>query len=53
MAINKAKRSNPLAQLARRCPNPDPQVKSQLFETLRHLNRGFALPSPCLTACKD
>jgi len=53
MAIDKAKRSNPLAQPARRSPNPqprgsqiqinDPQVKSQLFETLRHLNRGFGV----------
>jgi hypothetical protein len=45
MATSKAKRSNPLAQPARRRPNPnpDPQVKSQLFETLHHLNRGFGV----------
>src|SRR5580765_8927421 len=43
MATSKANRSNPLAQLARRSPKPDPQVKSQLFETLRHLNRGFGI----------
>jgi hypothetical protein len=58
MATDKAKRSNPLAQpqpqhaknaraggpkSARRSPNPDPQVKSQLFETLRHLNRGYGI----------
>ena len=54
MATSKAKRFNPLAQPqpqhARRCPNPepDPQVKSQLFETLRHLNRGFGV---ALAAC--
>jgi hypothetical protein len=58
MATDKAKRSNPLAQPqpqhaktaragdpkpTRRSPNPDPHVKSQLFETLRHLNRGFGI----------
>jgi hypothetical protein len=43
MATNKAKRSNFLAQPQRCSPNPDPQVKSQLFETLRHLNRGFGV----------
>ncbi|MBZ5506296.1 MAG: hypothetical protein LAO78_12625 [Acidobacteriia bacterium] len=51
MATNKAKRSNPLAQPQRRSPNPqprgsqinDPQVKSKLFEALRHLNRGFGV----------
>ena len=47
MAVHKAKRSNPLAQpkpqRTRRSPNPDPQVKSQLFETLRHLNRGYGI----------
>lgn len=46
MAIDKAKRSNPLAQPARRRPNPqskDPQLKSKLFETLHHLNRGFGV----------
>jgi len=43
MAVHKAIRSNPLAQPTRRSPNPDPQVKSQLFETLRHLNRGFGV----------
>ena len=49
MATSKAKRSNPLAQPARRSLNSqpkgsqinDPQLKSQLFETLRHLNRGL------------
>jgi hypothetical protein len=53
MATNKAKRSNPLAQPARRSRNPqpkrsqrqinDPQLKSHLFETLSHLNRGFGV----------
>ena len=53
MATNKAKRSNPLAQPKRRSPNPqpkrsqrqinDPQLKSHLFETLSHLNRGFGV----------
>lgn len=43
MATNKAKHSNPLAQPQRRRPNPDPQLKSHLFETLRHLNRGFGV----------
>ena len=51
MASNKAKRSNPLAQPQRRSLNPqpkgaqinDPQLKSYLFETLRHLNRGFGI----------
>ena len=53
MATNKAKRSNPLAQPARRSCNPqpkrsqrqinDPQLKSHLFETLSHLNRGFGV----------
>src|SRR5579864_6649302 len=53
MATNKAKRSNPLAQPKRRSSNPqpkrsqrqinDPQLKSHLFETLSHLNRGFGV----------
>jgi len=53
MATNKAKRSNPLAQPARRSRNSqpkrsqrqinDPQLKSHLFETLSHLNRGFGV----------
>ena len=51
MAAHKAIRSNPLAQPARRRLNPqpenphppDPQLKSELFEALRHLNRGFGV----------
>ena len=53
MATNKAKRSNPLAQPAGRSRNSqpkrsqrqinDPQLKSHLFETLSHLNRGFGV----------
>jgi hypothetical protein len=42
MAIDKAKRSNPLAQPnARRSPNP--QLKAQLLDSLQHLNRGYGI----------
>ena len=41
MATNKAKRSNPSAQLQRR--RPDHQLKAELFEALRHLNRGYGV----------
>jgi hypothetical protein len=54
MAVHKATRSNPLAQPkpkpTRRRPNPqpqipieDPQLKTHLLETLKHLNRGFGV----------
>jgi hypothetical protein len=50
MAVLKAKRSNPLAQPqprnARRRRNSqinDPQLKSQQFEILKHLNRGYGI----------
>jgi hypothetical protein len=50
MAVHKTKRSNPLAQphrpkLARRRPNQatDPHQKTELLDTLRHLNRGFGV----------
>lgn len=51
MAVHKAIRSNPQAQPLRNRPNPqpqhsqakDPQLKSELFEALRHLNRGFGV----------
>jgi hypothetical protein len=54
MAVPKAIRSNPLAQPQRQqtkhsdqqTKDPqatDPQLKSQLLETLRHLNRGFGV----------
>jgi hypothetical protein len=45
MAVHKATRSKSSAQPqpkpARPCP--DPQLKSKLFETLRHLNRGYGV----------
>lgn len=41
MANDKAKRSNPSAQLTRRRPNP--QLKAQLFDSLQHLNRGYGI----------
>jgi hypothetical protein len=55
MAVIQSKRSVPSAQPARRRPNPqpqhsqthsqtkDPQLKSELFEAIRHLNRGFGV----------
>ena len=57
MAVPKAIRSNPLAQPQRQHTKhtghpdqqrkdpqaTDPQLKSQLLETLRHLNRGFGV----------
>ncbi|MBZ5507265.1 MAG: hypothetical protein LAO78_17535 [Acidobacteriia bacterium] len=48
MAVPKAIRSNPLAQPTRHTDQQtlrptDPQLKSQLLETLRHLNRGFGV----------
>ena len=48
MAVHKATRSNPSAQPQPKhpraaAPTPTRQVKSQLFETLRHLNRGFGV----------
>ena len=45
MAVHKAIRSNPVAQPERR-PDlhfKDPQLKSELFEALRHLNRGYGV----------
>jgi hypothetical protein len=41
MAVHKATRSNPSAQPARR--RPDHQLKADLFEALRHLNRGYGV----------
>ena len=54
MAVPKGIRSNPLAQPQRQHTKhsdqqtkdtqaTDPQLKSQLLETLRHLNRGFGV----------
>jgi hypothetical protein len=41
MATNKAIRSNPPAQPER--PSPNHQLKADLFEALRHLNRGYGV----------
>ncbi|HZD95404.1 MAG TPA: hypothetical protein VE133_14175 [Candidatus Sulfotelmatobacter sp.] len=41
MAANKAIRSNPVAQPQRR--NTDHQIKTEIFEILRRLNRGYGL----------
>jgi hypothetical protein len=41
MAVHKPTRSNPSAQPSRR--RPDHQLKAELFETLRHLNRGYGV----------
>jgi hypothetical protein len=47
MAVHKATRSNPLAQpqpqYTRRRPNPDTRHKTELFDNLRQLNRGFGI----------
>ncbi len=50
MAVHKAKRFNPLAQpqpkpARRRTNNPQihPQNKTQLFDVLHHLNRGYGI----------
>ena len=41
MAVHKAIRSNPALQPER--PRPNHQLKAELFETLRHLNRGYGV----------
>jgi hypothetical protein len=41
MAVRKATRSNPSAQLQRR--RPDNQRKAEFFETLHHINRGYGI----------
>jgi len=41
MAVHKAIRSNPALQPERLRPNH--QLKAELFETLRHLNRGYGV----------
>ena len=38
MAVHKATHSNPLAQL-----HPNHQFKAEIFEILRHLNRGYGV----------
>jgi hypothetical protein len=47
MAVHKVIRSNPDLQpkdVPRKAPQPkDPQLKSELLEALRHLNRGFGV----------
>ncbi|HEY7405948.1 MAG TPA: hypothetical protein VIB39_20650 [Candidatus Angelobacter sp.] len=44
MAASKSKRSARTAQhQAQPQQHPHPQLKSQLFETLKHLNRGFGV----------
>src|SRR5262249_31579792 len=40
MAVHQATRSKPAAQPQRR---PDHQLKAEVFETLRHLNRGYGV----------
>jgi hypothetical protein len=39
MAVHKATHSKSLAQPTRR--RPDPQLKAEIFDTLRQLNRGY------------
>jgi hypothetical protein len=41
MAVHKATRSNSTAQSTR--PRPNHQLKADLFEALRHLNRGYGV----------
>jgi hypothetical protein len=49
MAASKSKRSvhpaqpQPQSQQESQPKQPDPHMKSQLFETLKHLNRGFGV----------
>ena len=41
MAVHKAIRSNPPAQPKH--PQPNHQIKAEIFEVLRHLNRGYGV----------
>jgi hypothetical protein len=41
MAVHKVIRSNPVAQPQR--PRPNHQFKAEIFEVLRHLNRGYGV----------
>jgi hypothetical protein len=41
MAVHKATRSNPLVQPEH--PRPNHQLKADIFEVLRHLNRGYGV----------
>ena len=43
MAVRKATRSNPPAQPQPKPARPDHQLKAEIFETLRHLNRGYGV----------
>jgi len=44
MAVRKATRSNPSAQPPQPVRHrPDHQLKAEIFETLRHLNRGYGV----------
>ena len=46
MAVHKAIRSNPEAQLQPNSERPSPnrhQLKAEIFDVLRHLNRGFGV----------
>lgn len=45
MAVHKAIRSNPPAQPKAQQParRPDHQLKAEVFEALRHLNRGYGV----------
>jgi hypothetical protein len=43
MAVHKGIRSNPPAQPQPQRPRTDHQRKADIFETLRHLNRGYGI----------
>jgi hypothetical protein len=47
MAVHKATRSHSLAQPTRRHPNP--HLKSELFDDLRQLNRGYGVALAALS----
>jgi hypothetical protein len=43
MAVHKATRSNPKTQLQPQRQHPNHQLKAEIFDVLRHLNRGFGV----------
>ena len=43
MAVRKATRSNPPAQPHQPARRPDHQLKAEIFEAIRHLNRGYGV----------